>query len=311
MAELRRDYAEVIPMFRLLATLSRDSADFRRQRDEIIRYCLPLADNIAHRFRNRGEPLEDLVQVARVGLVNAVTRYDAETGSGFLCFAVPTIMGEVRRHFRDRGWALKVPRGLKDLSMRINAGAIELSHSLARAPTATELAKHLGVDREQVIEGLIAGCAYSTYPIDVPVGVDGDRKALHETLGGLDANFDRVLDVETVRPLIAALPERERTVLMLRFFHNMTQSQIAQRIGVSQMHVSRILTVAITTIREQAQPLEARVSKTGDTMCPMPGVIHTTPRDSAKTPMHSVDHSRGVSHVGGLARRVDQRENVA
>jgi RNA polymerase sigma-B factor len=260
MAELRGDYAEVSPMFWRLATLSRDSAEFGLQRDEIIRRCLPLADHIARRYKNRGELHEDLVQVACVGLVNAVDRYDVENGSEFLCFAIPTIMGEVRRYFRDHGWAVKVPRGVKELSMRINAGSAELSSSLGRAPTATELANHLGVDREQVVEGLVAGCAYSTYPIDAPVGAGDNRRALHETMGGLDANFDKVLDIQTVRPLIAALPERERTVLMLRFFQNMSQSQIAQRIGVSQMQVSRILTAAITKLRDQAEPHEAAAS---------------------------------------------------
>jgi RNA polymerase sigma-B factor len=260
MADLRRDYAEVTPMFRHLAALSRDSSDFRSQRDAIIRCCLPLADNIARRFKNRGEPLEDLVQVARLGLVNAVNRYDVESGSEFLYFAVPTIMGEVRRHFRDHGWSVTVPRRLKDLNLHITAGSAELSHSLGRAPTATELANHLGMDREQVVEGLVASCAYSTYSTDVSAGADDDRKAWRETMGGLDANFDRVLDVQTVRPLIAALPERERTVLMLRFFQNMNQTQIAQRIGVSQMQVSRILARAITTLRDQAQPRGAAAS---------------------------------------------------
>jgi RNA polymerase sigma-B factor len=298
-------------MFRLLATLSPDSADFRRQRDEIIRHCLPLADNIARRFKNRGEAHEDLVQVARVGLVNAVARYDVETGSQFLGFAIPTIMGEVRRHFRDHGWAVKVPRGVKGLSLRINAGRTELSHSLSRAPTATELANHLGVDREQVVEGLIAGCAYSTYSLDAPVGADDDPMALHETMGGLDANFETVLEIETVRPLIAALPERERTVLMLRFFQNMTQSQIAQRIGVSQMHVSRILTLALTTVREQALPLEAAAPVTGDTKWPAPDVTRTTPRHSVSAPVSSGNRSPGINRVGTLAPGVDRHENVA
>jgi RNA polymerase sigma-B factor len=311
MAELRDDYAEVIPMFRVLATLNRDSTDYRRQRDEIIRHCLPLADHIARRFRNRGEPHEDLLQVARLGLVKAVSRYDVETGSHFLGFAVPTIMGEVRRHFRDHGWAVKVPRGLKTLHMSINVGRTELSHALGRAPTASELATHLGVDREQVVEGLVAGSAYSTYSTDVPVGVEGDSKAFYDTMGGLDTNFDRILEVETVRPLIAALPERERTVLMLRFFHNMTQSQIAQRIGVSQMHVSRILTVALTTLRQQAQPLEAAAARTDDTNSPAPGEISAAAAPAANTPMRSVDHSRGVSRAGSHARSVDQRKNVA
>jgi RNA polymerase sigma-B factor len=130
-------------------------------------------------------------------------------------------------------------------------------------------------------------------------------------MGGLDTNFDRILEVETVRPLIAALPERERTVLMLRFFHNMTQSQIAQRIGVSQMHVSRILTVALTTLRQQAQPLEAAASRTDDTICPAPSEIPAAAAPAANTPMRSVDHSTGVSRLGGHARSVDQRKNVA
>jgi RNA polymerase sigma-B factor len=195
--------------------------------------------------------------------------------------------------------------------MSINVGRTELSHSLGRAPTATELATHLGVDRERVVEGLVAGCAYSTYSTDVPVGVEGDSKAFYDTMGGLDTNFDRILEVETVRPLIAALPERERTVLMLRFFHNMTQSQIAQRIGVSQMHVSRILTVALTTLRQQAQPLEAAAARTDDTNSPAPGEISAAAAPAANTPMRSVDHSRGVSRVGSHARSVDQRKNVA
>jgi RNA polymerase sigma-B factor len=144
--------------------------------------------------------------------------------------------------------------------MRIHAGSTELSNSLGRAPTATELANHLEVDREQVVEGLVAGCAYSTCSIDAPVGAGDDRKGLYDTMGGLDANFDKVLDIQTVRPLIAALPERERTVLMLRFFQNMSQSQIAHRIGVSQMQVSRILTAAITKIRDQTEPDEAAAS---------------------------------------------------
>lgn len=241
-------------MFRRLGDLTPSTREFTAQRDEIIQFCMPLADHIAQRFKNRGEPLEDLIQVARVGLINAVNRYDVETRSNFLSFAVPTIMGEVRRHFRDHGWSLKVPRSIKDLSLHINAGTAELSHSLGRAPTATELANHLGVDREQVVEATIASAAYTTLSTDRPAPADEEGRAPHEMMGGIDTNFDKVLDVETVRPLIAALPERERTVLLLRFFHNMTQSQIAERIGASQMHVSRILARAISTVRDQAQP---------------------------------------------------------
>jgi RNA polymerase sigma-B factor len=310
MAELSRDYAEVTPMFRHLTTLSRDSAEFRSQRDTIIQRCLPLADHIARRFKNRGEPQEDLIQVARLGLVNAVNRYDVESGSEFLSFAVPTIMGEVRRHFRDHGWAVKVPRGLKDLNMHINASSAELSHSLGRAPTATELANHLEVNREQVMEALIASCAYSTSSTDKPAQAEDDRRAPLDIMGGIDTNFDKVLDIQTVRPLIAALPEQQRTVLLLRFFHNMTQSQIAQRLGVSQMQVSRILMRAITTVRDQAQPHEAAASQRNGTMMHQPGVTRTAPKESVKAPLRSVDDSRCVARMGA-PERVDQRENVA
>jgi RNA polymerase sigma-B factor len=255
MAEHSSDFSEVTPMFRRLSTLRRDSAEFRTERDAIIRHCLPLAEHIARRFKNRGEPLEDLVQVARLGLVNAVNRYDVESGSEFISFAVPTIMGEVRRHFRDHGWSVKVPRTMKDISLHVNAGSAELSHSLGRAPTATELANHLGLDRELVVEALTAAAAYSTTSTDEPARADDDGRTRLEMMGRIDTNFDRVLDIQTVRPLIAALPERERTVLLLRFFHNMTQSQIAERLGVSQMQVSRVLTRSIATLRDQAQVL--------------------------------------------------------
>ncbi|BBY67203.1 RNA polymerase sigma factor SigF [Mycolicibacterium helvum] len=256
-AERESEYADVLAMFRLLATLDPDSAAFQRQRDAIIARCLPLADHIARRFANRGEPLEDLVQVARVGLVQAVKRFDVEAGSDFLSFAIPTMMGEVRRYFRDHSWSLKVPRRLKDLTVQLNRGRSELSQTLGRAPTATELAAHLGMDRQEIVDGLVAASAYATQSTDVPVRAEDGQQALSERLGTVDVNIERVLDVETVRPLLAALPERERTVLVLRFFESMTQSQIADQIGVSQMHVSRILTRAIAGIRQRVQDAEA------------------------------------------------------
>jgi RNA polymerase sigma-B factor len=251
----RADYADVMEMFRHLQALDAQSAEFRRQRDAIIERCLPLANNIARRFGGRGEAHEDLVQVARLGLVNAVKRFDVSAGSGFLSFAVPTIMGEVRRHFRDHGWAVRVPRRLKELSMQLAAARAELSQQLNRAPTASELAVHIGADREEVVEALIAANAYTTKSTDEPSvrGDDDDDDALLGTLGGVDANLDKVLDVETLRPLLAALPDRERTIVLLRFFENMTQTQIAERLGISQMHVSRLLTRTLTTLRHQAQ----------------------------------------------------------
>jgi len=251
-------YDDLTEVFRELATLDKQSVEYGRRRDAIIERCLPLADHIARRFSNRGEPVEDLVQVARVGLVNAVKRYDADNGADFLAFAIPTMMGEVRRHFRDHGWAVKVPRRLKELNAQLNWAREELFQRLGRAPTASEIAAELGIDREEVVQAQIASSAYSTLSSDTPAfaGDEDEGRSLASTFGDVDANLDKVVDVETVRPLLAALPERERTILTLRFFENMTQSQIARRIGISQMHVSRLLAKSLATLRRQVDVLE-------------------------------------------------------
>ncbi|MCT7661114.1 SigB/SigF/SigG family RNA polymerase sigma factor [Mycobacterium deserti] len=247
------EYADVAMMFRRLQSLDPESAAFHRQRDEIIARTLPLANHIARRFRNRGEPLDDLVQAARVGLVNAVNRFDIDNGADFLGFAVPTMMGEVRRHFRDYSWAVKVPRRLKDLQAQKNRSRSELTQQIGRAPTAAELAAHMGVDRQTIIDLEIASSNYSTLSTDQSMGSDDDRPSIGEGLGSDDPGLDKVVDVETVRPLIAALPQRLRTVLTLRFFEEMTQSQIADQIGCSQMHVSRLLAQALNVLRAQSE----------------------------------------------------------
>jgi RNA polymerase sigma-B factor len=247
-------------MFRRLKSLEEGSVAFRRHREAIVERSLPIADHIARRFRNRGESFDDLVQVARVGLVKAVDRFDVETGSDFLSFAVPTMMGEVRRHFRDYGWAVKVPRRLKDLQRQLVQARGELSQRLDRAPTATEIADQLGVDRELVVEGMIVGRNYSTRSTDAQAGPGDEHRSLGETLGEVDPKLDTVLDVETVRPLIAALPDRHRTVLMLRFFEDLPQTQIAERVGCSQMHVSRLLAQALRTLRRNACAPELAVT---------------------------------------------------
>lgn len=229
-------------MFRELASVAADSMELQRQRDKIVERCLPLADHIARRFEGRGEPRDDLVQVARVGLVNAVVRFDVDAGSDFVSFAVPTIMGEVRRHFRDNSWSVKVPRRLKELHLRLGTATADLSQRLGRAPTATELAAELEMDREEVVEGLVAGSSYNTLSIDSGGGGEEEEaRAIADTLGDVDTGLDRIEDQESLRPLLEALPERERTVLVLRFFESMTQTQIAERVGISQMHVSRLL----------------------------------------------------------------------
>lgn len=247
------EYADVRDMFRELSGLSEGSSAYERQRERIVDRCLPLADHIARRFDGRGEPREDLVQVARVGLVNAVNRFDVEAGSDFVSFAVPTIMGEVRRHFRDNSWSVKVPRRLKELHLRLGAATAELSQRLGRAPTASELAQELDMDREEVVEGLVAGSSYNTLSIDSRGGGDEEAPAIVDTLGDLDTGLDRIDNRETLRPLLAQLPERERTVLVLRFFESMTQTQIAERVGVSQMHVSRLLAKSLARLRDQLQ----------------------------------------------------------
>ena len=170
------EYADVPEMFRELAGFAADSTEFQRHRDKIVERCLPLADHIARRFEGRGEPRDDLVQVARVGLVNAVVRFDVETGSDFVSFAVPTIMGEVRRHFRDNSWSVKVPRRLKELHLRLGTATADLSQRLGRAPTATELAAELGMDRDEVVEGLVAGSSYNTLSIDSAGGKRRGRR---------------------------------------------------------------------------------------------------------------------------------------
>lgn len=240
-------------MFRELTTVAAGSTEFQRQRDEIVERCLPLADHIARRFEGRGEPRDDLVQVARVGLVNAVARFDVDAGPDFVSFAVPTIMGEVRRHFRDNSWSVKVPRRLKELHLRLGTATADLSQRLGRAPTASELASELDMDRNEVIEGLVAGNSYNTLSIDSGGSADHDARAIVDTLGDVDAGLQRIENREALRPLLDGLPDRERTVLVLRFFESMTQTQIAERVGISQMHVSRLLAKSLARLRDQLE----------------------------------------------------------
>ncbi|MFE3289184.1 SigB/SigF/SigG family RNA polymerase sigma factor [Rhodococcus sp. NPDC059234] len=243
------DYADVAVLFERAADLG--AGDGESVREEIIARCLPLAEHIARRFSGRGEPYDDLVQVARLGLVNAVDRFDVGRGSDFVSFAVPTIMGEVRRHFRDTGWAMRVPRRMKELHLRITKAVPALSQRYGRAPTAGEIAAELGIGVAEVSEGLIAGSAYRTTSIDAPVAGRGLDVPLVETLGAEDDSLEMVEEFTAVAPALARLPERERTILALRFYGSLTQTQIADRLGISQMHVSRILSRTLRDLREE------------------------------------------------------------
>ncbi|WP_169332345.1 SigB/SigF/SigG family RNA polymerase sigma factor [Nocardia brevicatena] len=245
-------YDDVTELFGRLAETEEGSADHSAVREELISRCIPLADHIARKFSGRGEPFDDLTQVARVGLVHAVDRFDVERGSNFLSFAVPTIMGEVRRYFRDNTWAMRVPRRVKETHLRIGAAVDALSQSLGRSPTAKEIAAELDVDPDEVTQAVIAGNAYQPTSIDAAsVGRDTDASLL-DTLGEEETQFDRVEEYVAIRPLLAGLPERERRILTMRFFESMTQTQIAQQMGISQMHVSRILTKTLARLREQS-----------------------------------------------------------
>jgi RNA polymerase sigma-B factor len=219
-------------------------------RDELVRMHLPLVEYLARRFRNRGEPLEDLVQVATIGLIKSIDRFDLERGVEFSTYATPTIVGEIKRHFRDKGWAIRVPRRLQELKLTLAKATGELSQTLGRSPTVAELATHLGLQEEEILEGLESANAYSAVSLDATDSSDDDSPAVSDSLGMVDEALEGVEYRESLKPLLDKLPAREKKILVLRFFGNMTQSQIAAELGISQMHVSRLLARTLTQLRE-------------------------------------------------------------
>ncbi|WP_375003957.1 SigB/SigF/SigG family RNA polymerase sigma factor [Gordonia sp. PS3] len=219
-------------------------------RDEAVVASLPLAQHIAQRFGGRGEFHDDLVQVARLGLVQAVDRYAPSRGSDFLSFAVPTVMGEVRRHFRDRTAVLRTPRSIKELSSRIGTAEGRLTHRLHRVPTRAELAAELDADLADIDEARMAAAASAPASLDQPAGAADDRSAI-DRIGRPDPAYDLVDVAQSLRPALARLRPRERRILGLRFFEDLSQSAIAQRTGMSQMHVSRLLRQSIATLRQE------------------------------------------------------------
>ncbi|WP_010047529.1 MULTISPECIES: RNA polymerase sigma factor SigF [Streptomyces] len=237
-------------MFLKLRTLSPGSPEYAELRNQLVRMHLPLVEHLARRFRNRGEPLDDLTQVATIGLIKSVDRFDPDRGVEFSTYATPTVVGEIKRHFRDKGWAVRVPRRLQELRLSLTTATAELSQLHGRSPTVHELAEKLAISEEEVLEGLESANAYSTLSLDVP-DTDDESPAVADTLGAEDEALEGVEYRESLKPLLEDLPPREKRILLLRFFGNMTQSQIAQEVGISQMHVSRLLARTLAQLREK------------------------------------------------------------
>ncbi|MEU6357604.1 RNA polymerase sigma factor SigF [Streptomyces sp. NPDC047072] len=221
-------------------------------RGQVVEAWLPMADRLAGRFRSRGESFDDLRQVAALGLVKAVDRYDPERGNAFESYAVPTITGEIKRHFRDHMWTLHVPRRVQDLRNRVRFATQDLSQTISgRRPTIAEIADHAHLTEEDVRVGLEALESFTALSLDAELPGSEDGYSLSDALGSPDPALDTVVDREAVRDRLAALPERERAILYMRFFGDMTQSRIAEQLGISQMHVSRLISRCCGRVREQ------------------------------------------------------------
>jgi RNA polymerase sigma-B factor len=245
-----RDRARARELFAELASGAGSDAERQRIRDTLVEMHLPLVEYLARRFRNRGEPLDDLIQVATIGLIKSVDRFDLERGVEFSTYATPTIVGEIKRHFRDKGWAIRVPRRLQELKLALAKATSELSQRNGRAPTVAELARQLEMTEDEILEGLESANAYSAVSLDAPDTGDDDSPAVSDSLGATDDALEGVEYRESLKPLLERLPPREKKILLLRFFGNMTQSQIAAELGISQMHVSRLLARTLIQLRE-------------------------------------------------------------
>lgn len=215
-------------------------------RDELVSAHLWLAEQLAKRFANRNEPLDDLTQAASIGLIKAVEGFKPELGFEFSAYATKTIIGELKRHFRDHGWSVRAPRRIQELYLGLAQTVEDLSQKLGRPPTVSELAAETRANEEEVLEALEAGHAYRSASLDSP-GPEGET--LGNRLGSDDGEFDKAIDRSVLQPYLAALPERERLIVQLRFVEDLTQSEIATRIGLSQMHVSRLLTRSLSSLR--------------------------------------------------------------
>ncbi len=243
----RPDRDRTHQLFAELVTLRPDTARRHEVRAALVELHMPLVRYLARRFAGRGEPTDDLTQIGTIGLLQAIDRFEPERGLEFSTFATPNIAGEIKRHFRDRGWMVRIPRRLQELQSELTAGISELSQLAGRSPTVAELANHLGLSEEQVIEAIDSARAYSAIPIDVPNSATGMTVA--DGLIEADDALEHVELRHALRPVLAGLGERERTALLLRFVENKTQNEIAQALGVSQVHVSRLLAKTLLELR--------------------------------------------------------------
>ncbi len=232
-------------------TTAADEVTQRRVRTELIEVYWGLARRLARRFRHRGEPEDDLVQVAAIGLIKAIDGFDPVRGSAFTSYAIPTILGELRRHFRDKGWDVRVPRRFQELRLEIAAASDRLTHELGRLPNPADVAVALAVSEDDVRESLAAGSAYSATSLQRPLGHHEDGACLGDLLAHEERGYRHVEACAVLRAALSDLPERERHILGLRFYHQLTQSEIADEVGMSQMHVSRLLTRSLERLRER------------------------------------------------------------
>jgi RNA polymerase sigma-B factor len=223
-----------------------------RVRAELIEAHLGLAEYLARRFNNRGEPLDDLVQVASTGLIKAVDRFEPERGLEFSTYATHTVVGELKRHFRDKGWAIRVPRRMQELHLRLSTLVSSLNQDLGRSPTIPEIAQAAGVSEEEVLEAMEAGQAYRFTSLDAPAPGEDSGGSLGATIGHEDEGMVDVEHRVALSPLIAKLPVRQQKILHLRFFEGLTQSEIAAQLGISQLHVSRLLARSLAQLRQDA-----------------------------------------------------------
>jgi RNA polymerase sigma-B factor len=219
-------------------------------REELVNRHLPLVRSLARRYAGRGEALEDIEQVGAIGLIKAIDRYELSREVALTTYATPNVVGEIKRHFRDKGWAIRVPRALQELNGKMGPTIERLTSKLGRSPSIAEIAAEFETSTEQVLEALEAGSAYA--PLSLSAGPSGDEELdPMETIGELDEEFDRTEDRTSLEPALASLPEREREILRMRFEEGLTQTQIAERIGISQMHVSRLIRRSLERMRSQ------------------------------------------------------------